>query len=149
MYSTLVGFSKCYESSFRLWLGPILVLMVRDAADLKIILNSEECFDKIDFIYKQLFTYGLLVMGGDEYKLHRKQINPLFYPMALRSYLPIINGKLKNFMARFDSGLKPNEEFELSILTGDFTMDTILATMFGVDHVDEKVRLGLIDSMEM
>lgn len=116
---------------------------------MKIILNSEECFDKIDFIYQQLFTYGMLVMNGEEYKLQRKVVNPVFFPAALKSYLPIVNDKLNSFMTRFDTRLKPNEVFELSVLTGDFTMDTILSTMFGVDHVDEDIRLGLSRGMEL
>lgn len=112
-------------------------------------LASEECFDKIGFLYKLFFKHGLFVLEGDEYKFHRKVINPLFNPAAMKSYLPIINNKVKSFMSRFDERLKPDDEIEFCRLATDFSMDAMLATMFGIDHDDEDARSKFLDSVEM
>lgn len=72
-------------------------------------------------------------MGGEEYKAHHKQLNPFFYPTALQQYIPIINTKMQNFMKRFDNQLGSNEVDFVSFAS-DFTFETILATMFGIDQ---------------
>lgn len=115
---------------------------------MKTILTSEECFDKLGYVYKLYFNYGLFVLEGDEYKLHRKAINPLLTPAAIKSYLPIIDNKVKSFIDRFDSRLTPNEEMEFGRLATDFAFDSFLATFFGIDHVGESKRMEIVKTVE-
>lgn len=126
----------------------MLFLIIRDPDDLKTILTSEECSAKLGYVYKLYFNYGLFVLEGDEYKLHRKAINPLLTPAAIKSYLPIINKKVKSFIDRFDSRLKPNEEIEFGRLATDFAFDSFLSTFYGVDHVAEDKRMEIVKTVE-
>lgn len=52
-------------------------------------------------------------------------------------------------MSRFDERLKPDDEVEFCRLATDFSMDAMLATMFGIDHDDEDARSKFLDSVEM
>lgn len=124
------------------------MLVVRDADDLKTIYTSEECFDKVNLMYDQVLDFGLLVLGGSTYKLHRKTYNPVFYPAQLRSYFPIIKRKMDGFIERFDSRLEPGKEVEFSHFTTDFTLESILATMFANDDITEAQRTAIIDAIE-
>lgn len=147
-YSTLVSITQKFETTFKVWLGPLLFLMVRDADDLKTILSSEECFDKMGIIYKRYFSYGLFVLEGDEYKSHRKAINPLFTPAALKSYLPTVNKKVEDFIFRFDRSFDPKEEIEFARLATDFSFDSSLEIFFGIGHVDQDKRLKIVEAVE-
>lgn len=120
---------------------------MRDPKDIKIALNAEECFDKPSLMYSLYFEYGMFVIGGDEYKLHRKTINPAFNIKSIQRYLPIMNMKMNELLQRFDSRLKP-EAVEFGHYGADFTLDTILSTMFGIEHTSEGARLKLIEDFD-
>lgn len=147
VYSTASDLSRKFKSTFKFWVGPFLFLIVKDADDIKIALNSEFCSEKPSIFYKPYSNFALLTMGGNMYKLHRKNINPLFYPAFLKSLLPIINSKMQSFLERFDSTLNQNA-FDFSIHSMEFTLDTILATMFGRNDVDEDVRRKFVHDFE-
>lgn len=124
------------------------MIIVRDADDLKTIFNSEECFDKINLMYKQMNDYGLFVLNGDTYKHHRKTVNPVFNPVNLRSYLPILNSKMGEFIKRFDSHLQPLKEIDISHYTTDFTLETIFSTMFSNNEINEDDRRRFIKAVD-
>lgn len=141
--------AKPFASSFKFWTGPFLFIVVRDPVDIKIALNSEETNDKIALFYKQYLAYCLFSMeGGDKYKAHRKTMTPLFSATSLQRCLPILNMKTESFFERFDRTLDPRKEIEFSHLTMDFILDSILATMFGVDNVSDDERMKFVVDTE-
>lgn len=147
IYLTAITISKHFENTFKLWAGPFLILVVRDPDDIKIALNSDECFDKPSLIYSPYFSYGLFVMGGDAYKFHRKNINPVLYPACLQSIIPILDSRMQSFMERLDAKLT-SKQIEFSHYASDYTLDTILATMFGVDNIAEEARFKFADDVD-
>lgn len=128
-------------------MGPFLLLVVKDPEDIKIVFNSDECFDKPLSFYNLYIGYSLFVFRADVYKIHRRAINPLFYPTALRSYLPIINAKMTKFLENFDLKLS-SEKVDICHQAMDFTLESSLATLFGNETVDEKARLKFIEDVE-
>jgi cytochrome P450 len=132
LYSSGMEIVNSFTSSFKVWVGPFLVFVVRDPSEVKILLNSEDCFEKPNMIYRTYFSYGMLTMGGETYKLHRKTILPLFYPKPLQQYHSKINAKMNSFLKDFDNNLKPTE-MEMSEHALEFALDTFLETMFGMD----------------
>lgn len=137
--------AKPFASSFKFWTGPKFYVVVRDPVDIKTVLNSDEAFDKIAIFYKQYLSYCLFSMeGGEKYKSHRKTMTPLFSATSLQRCLPILNMKTENFFERFDKAFDPKKEIEFSHLTMDFILDTILATMFGVDNVSDDERMKFV-----
>lgn len=145
LYSSGMDLVNSFKSSFKVWAGPFLVFVVRDAKEVEILLNSEKCFEKPKMIYNTFFSYGMLTMGGDSYKLHRKTILPLFYPTALQRYSKIINAKVNNFLTEFD-GVK-SSEIEMSEYVLDFSLDSFFATMFGM-NIDKKIRRKFLHDAE-
>lgn len=129
-YTNLAAFSKPFSGNFKIWYFWYLLLVVRDPDDIKIALNSEKCFEKPSFLYKAFNKGGMLVIGGDEYKLHRKTIMPIFSKQHLRQYLVIANAKMQNFLQQFDLKLD-KKPFDFFHHASDFTLDTIMTTLFG------------------
>lgn len=131
----------------KVWFGPFLMLVVRNPEDLKIILNADESHDKPLFFYKMFTRYGLIVLNGKESKVHRKAINPVFSSKNLRSYLPIIDEKVKIFLKRFESRLSA-EDIDMHHAALDYSLETILAALFGNNQVEEKERSFFIKATE-
>lgn len=142
------NFSKDFKTTFKVWFGPYLMIFVRDADDFKKILTSEESFDKVNLMYDKIIDFGLLTLGGDTYRLHRKIVIPVFFPTNLKSYFPIIREKMNDFLKRFDDRLDSSDELEFCHLAQDFTFETIMATMFSKDDVTEHERLEYVHASE-
>lgn len=148
LYSTLLKEVKRFETTFKVWIGPYLLVVVRDADDLKTILYSKECFDKSSLFYDLFVDYGLFGLGGRTYKLHRRTINPVFYPMQLKSFFPIIKQKTNEFLQRFDGQLEPSKEIEFSHHATDFSLDSIVSTLFSKVDTTEQERGEFIEANE-
>lgn len=146
MYSFGLNLSKAFKTNCKLWAGPYLLLIVKDPEDVKIIFNSDKCSDKTPFVYNVYFSYGLLVMNGDKYKLHRKSMMPLLYPTNLKTFLPITNAKTISFLKEFDSKLS-SKAADFSCHFMDLTFDTSLVTLFGVD-IAQNDRIQFVHNME-
>lgn len=123
------------------------MVVVREPEEIKTILNSDYSFEKPLMIYKCFFSYGLLTTGGDINKLHRKRVNPLFYPTKLQSYVPTLNAKVTTFLKRFDSNLIL-EEIEMSEHATYFAIDSMLATLFGIDDISEEMKENYLKNSE-
>jgi cytochrome P450 family 4 len=104
-------------------------LLLKKPEEIKIVLNSEETFDKPEHGLNMFFKYGLLTEGGEKYKTQRKAVTPFFLPSNLKRFYPIINDKFTAFLNDFDKDLKA-EEFDITHTIMNFTLDTILLTMF-------------------
>lgn len=128
-------------------MGPHFFLSIKKPEDIKIVLNSEETFEKPDHGANVYFKYGLLTDGGEKYKMQRKAVTPFFGLSNLKRFYPIINGKLSGFMRRFDENL-PVGEFNMTDYAMDFTLDTILMTMFNRPHVDQKKRSDYLENCD-
>lgn len=148
-YLKLVEFTTEFKllKGVKVWFGPVLCYFPLEPEDIKIILNSEDCLDKPLFIYNEVFLYGLIAMNGNEYKIHRKAIRPLFTPQFLRSALPQIDSMMNKFLSEFDSRLKP-EAFDLVHDSMELVFNTTMAVFFGIDDLDQKVRRQFVHDME-
>lgn len=149
MYSCLINRENLAKETHSCWVGHMFWLVVKKPEEIKIILNSQETFDKPDHGVNILVEHGLLTEGGEKYKLQRKTVNPFFVASNLKKFFPIINRKVGEFINRFDDRL-PSEEEEFNISPGimDFTLDTIFNTMFNIPHVPEEKRLQFLENMD-
>lgn len=142
----MVALFEPFSGNFKMWYCCFLTLVVRDPEDIKIALNSKKCFEKPSFLYKTFFTSGMLVTGGDEYKLHRKTIMPIFSKEHLRSYLVIANSKMQNFLQQFDLKLD-SKPFDFYHHASDFTFDTLMPSLFG-KNIDKDLRCQFLHNAE-
>lgn len=149
LYTAMIRLTKQFRSTFTAWLGPFLLVVVRDADDMKAILASEECFDKVNFFYDLFdFECGLLVLNGKTYKQHRRNTIPVFHPAQLKKFLPIAREKMNNFLKRFDGRLEPLKEIDFGHLATDYALETTLATMFSNNSFTENERIKMITATE-
>lgn len=103
---------------------------MRNPEDIKIAMNSELCFEKHP-TYEFFFKYGLLTVGGDQYRWHRKLVNPLFTPMNVRNLMPIINEETKSFLELYAHEME-SKQIDMRRLMGKFTFKTVIRTFFGM-----------------
>jgi cytochrome P450 len=136
-----------FESTFKVYAGPILVVVVREPDEIKTLLNSEFCFEKPFMLYSAFFSYGLLTSGGEVNKLHRKTVYPLFSPTNLQNLLPLLNKKVASFLNKFDHHLSLNE-IDISKHALDFAFDSMMATLFGVKNLSEEVKAEFLRDVE-
>lgn len=138
---------KSFESTFKVYARPILAVVVREPDEIKVLLNSEHCFEKPFMLYSSFFTYGLLTTGGDVNKLHRKTVNPLFSPTNLQHLLPFLNEKVTSFLDKFDNHLSENE-VDISDHALEFAFDSMMATLFGVNNLSDKAKADFLRDVE-
>lgn len=124
--------------------------MVKDPDDIKIALNSGSCFAKAPLVYDLYMPYGVFAIADlDEYKMHRRVVTPLFYPAAFKAYLPVLNVKMKAFLSSFESKLTKEVAMEISQHSQNYTLDTLMANMFGIHEISEEARVKLVNDVEM
>lgn len=142
----LFELAKPFKSNLRAWFGTMPLLCLKDPEDIKTLLTSSGAFEKPVTLYKQLFSYGFLTIGGTPYRRQRKAVERLFHPTSLTENLPTINRKMKSFMDKFDKNINP-EIFDISHTATDFTLDTLLATTFEMDSASEETRKKFVHNM--
>uniref|UniRef100_A0A1L8E439 Putative cytochrome n=1 Tax=Nyssomyia neivai TaxID=330878 RepID=A0A1L8E439_9DIPT len=131
---------KKYSSFHHFWLGPRLYLLVCDPKLIQTILFSQEALnrdDVYDFVSLLGDGGGLLTLKGQEWKTHRKNLNPCFSLKILQSYMPIFNEQagimMKNMSAKLNKG-----SFNFYEFMDACTLDMICQTTLGTDmHIQK------------
>jgi cytochrome P450 len=112
------------------WLGHVFAVVLNSPDDIKIVMNSDKCFEKYP-TYQFYFKYGLFTEGGEKYKQQKKSLNPLFMPSNLKTLIPIINENFKHFMSQNEKNME-GKEFSMKPLASKFTINTVLGTLVGL-----------------
>lgn len=115
--------------------------------DIKIILNSDECYDKPVMFYEKIVKHGLMSLNGEAHKHQRKALNPAFFPGVLKSFLPVLSSKVDKFLKSFDESLS-SEPFDLFHHTMEFTLESTLATLFGNEGMNKEERSEFVCTVD-
>ncbi|KAL1394468.1 hypothetical protein pipiens_011932 [Culex pipiens pipiens] len=86
--TALLDISQRYTSPVKFWLGPLLMVVVDRPEDLKIVLNSQHCLDKVDPYRFFRVDRGLFAAPKELWKRHRKVLMPAFGPKVVDGFLP-------------------------------------------------------------
>lgn len=86
--TALLDISQRYTSPVKFWLGPLLMVVVDRPEDLKIVLNSQHCLDKVDPYRFFRVDLGLFAAPKELWKRHRKVLMPAFGPKVVDGFLP-------------------------------------------------------------
>nr|CAD7461920.1 unnamed protein product [Timema tahoe] len=144
--------ARKYFPTARIWAGPYLFIFVSDPCDLEILMNSEKCIERERFkniaeIYP--LGDGLIAIGGEQWKIHRKFILSSFHYRHFEYFVKIFNKKssiLVNCLKH-----DPNTVTSINILHY-FTraaFDSICETIIGVEmNSQDKGSDKFIDSMQ-
>jgi hypothetical protein len=146
--NVLMSITEAYKSEplVKIWYGPLLYVSCFNPEDAKIVLNSPRFLKKPRIVYSSLAKFALLTISGEEYKVHRKAITPLFTPKSLKNFLPLINQVANEFLVEFDENLT-GKYFDISFNTLDFALNSILRTFFNIDEISKESRMKLLDHL--
>ncbi|XP_062431666.1 cytochrome P450 4V2 isoform X2 [Rhea pennata] len=78
---------------FKIWLGPLPVMVLYDPDSVEVILSSSKHIEK-SYLYKFLQPWlgtGLLTSTGDKWRTRRKMITPTFHFAILTDFLDVMN----------------------------------------------------------
>lgn len=132
-FKSLTGIALSYTTPSRVWYGPYCIVVIDQAKDLQIVLNSPKCRDKSE-VYKFVgLSKGLVVAGGDLWKSHRKLLDPSFHVNVLQSFMPVFNRKSKTLVCELGKRSNQPEE-DVFLQVAACTLETLLETLFGVER---------------
>lgn len=127
----MASFGKTYGNLSKLWLGNRLFVYVDDPWFAESILNSPICINKGDS-YKYIYEFtgdGLVTSKGENWRRHRKLLNPSFSYHVTNKFLPIFNKHIRLLMDRLQSFCKETT-FNIHPLIQDCSMDMICGKFF-------------------
>lgn len=132
---------KEYPSPAKIWLGPMLALLIDDPNDLQIVLNSPSCLEKAKPYTFFGYSMGLFSSEVSTWKVHRKLLSNCFSFSVLKDFIPIMNEKAQTFVDILQPKIGHNE-FDMLWYTSAFTLDTAMRTNFQLEINIQKDSLG-------
>lgn len=117
----------------KVWVGPRLLVFLKDPRDVEIILSSHVHIDKSPEyrFFKPWLGNGLLISTGEKWRAHRKLIAPTFHLNVLKSFLDLFN---QNSRATVEKMAKHNGEvFDCHDYMSECTVEILLETAMGVN----------------
>ncbi|XP_046665741.1 cytochrome P450 4C1-like [Homalodisca vitripennis] len=123
-----------YESPFRIWMGPILLIMVSDPDNLQIVLNSSKTLEKGSLyrFFRDAAGTGLFTAPVDKWKRNRRAITPAFNTRLLEQFMPVFNQQNRLLVAKLGERVG-HGLFDVWDYVSPATFDIICQTALGVD----------------
>ncbi|KAL7025579.1 hypothetical protein ACKWTF_013543 [Chironomus riparius] len=130
-------------------MGPVLLIIVGNPEDAKIVLTSKDCIEKPNFM--KFFGAPESILFGDygPWHAHRKILNPYFNAQGVKALIPLFNKKTRIFMDVVKE-MEGKEEFNIFYYLTSLALETITKVMdFDVNILNlEKVeREGYIHNL--
>lgn len=119
---------KDAEGTVKTWLGPILMVILSNPEDVKIVMKAKECINKPRFV--KFFGAPESILFGDykSWHSHRKILNPYFNVQGVKAFVPIFNEKVKILMERVKE-MEGKEEFNVFYYLIALSLETIMKVM--------------------
>ncbi|NXC45564.1 CP4V2 protein, partial [Penelope pileata] len=117
---------------FKLWLGPLAVVVLFHPDTVEVILNSSKHIEK-SFLYKFLHPWlgnGLLTSTGDKWRSRRKMITPTFHFAILNNFLEVMNEQGSILLEKLERHVD-KEPFNIFIYITLCALDIICETAMG------------------
>lgn len=142
-YQSYLEIVRSFESASKIYVWPYLFVTIRDAEDVKIILNDKNCNEK-HLLHKRFFNDGLVTLFGEKYRLRKKVVKEAFYPAFVKGHLPTIVAKTMSCLNRLEATPRKGE-FDILESIFDFTLDVFLSTTLGRGDVDDHLRQKYVE----
>lgn len=119
------------ETPFATWFGPSLVIGVADPEDMQTILNADQCLDK-PYVYEHLRNEtGLFASKKDEWKKHRRVLNPTFNRKVMNNFMSTFDTKSRTLVKQLERHIGTSFDIYRPIFKA--LLDTIMSTGLGMD----------------
>ena len=95
-------------------------------------------------ILDRLFPRGLMLLDGEEHRLHRKALSVAFKPTAMKVYLAALNAQIGARLADWHAQLRRsrNEELRVYPAIKQLTLDLAASAFLGVDLGPEALAVN-------
>ncbi|XP_031617885.1 probable cytochrome P450 313a4 [Contarinia nasturtii] len=127
-------FHRNHGGPGKFWLGNRLFVYIDDPKHFEIILNAPDSLNKgdsYDFIVESI-GHGLITLKSDEWRFHRKNLNPSFHYNVVKSFYPTFNRNLKIFINKLQCQTGRGK-FKLPPIIQACAMDMICETTLGLE----------------
>lgn len=124
----------------RFWIGYNLLIFPTDPDDLKTILNSPQCINKASH-YSITLPNGLLQIEGDQWKMHRRLLNPCLSNAFLKTCFPNINAAAKQLCDALKT-IKSDGDFFPHLVTA--VLNQLIAVLY-----NSKYKLQAAEGFDM
>lgn len=119
----LLDVSKEVETTpVQAWFGPILMVILTEPQDIKIILTNEHSLNKPYFYDHFHCKTSIIATNKETWKPHRRALNTTFNISMLLSYIPILNDKSRILLHEMDAHVKEPGDLYRTIFIGMIDM---------------------------
>ncbi|XP_046734964.1 cytochrome P450 4C1-like [Diprion similis] len=132
LLNRIIQLCQPYDDPFRLWMGPKLIVVVKNPRDIEVVLNSSTATYK-PFEYRFLAAYlgqGLVTESGSIHRAHRKVIMPMVNGKPLNAFVDCFDRHSRRCVERLESKIGAGE-FDIMHYMDDCTFDMVLETIMG------------------
>ncbi|XP_046734966.1 uncharacterized protein LOC124404677 [Diprion similis] len=131
--------SKPYNDPFRAWLGPKLLVVIKNPRDFEVVFNSNVASHK-PYEYRFLESYlgrGLVTESGSIHRVHRKVLLPMVTGKPLNSYIECFDRHSRRCVECLERQVDQGE-FDVMHFMDDCTLDMVLETIMGTPGTAQK-----------
>lgn len=132
LFHTMVNLAKVIQCPGKVWLGHELVVFVHTPENIQKVLNSKECLDKPKFYKFFKVPQGSLFGFVDDWRRHRKILNPGFNLEILKTFIPLFDAKSKKLIKIFNSKCGESQ-FDVYPHMINFFLEATLNAIFDFD----------------
>ncbi|XP_046467757.1 cytochrome P450 4C1-like isoform X1 [Neodiprion pinetum] len=132
LLNRIIEVSRPYDNPFRVWMGPKLVVVVKNPRDVEVVMNSKITSHK-PYEYRFLASYlgpGIVTESGSIHRAHRKVIMPLVSGKSLNAYIDCFDRQSRRCVECL-AGKVGEGEFDVMHYMDDCTLDMVLETVMG------------------
>ncbi|XP_035443083.2 cytochrome P450 6B5-like [Spodoptera frugiperda] len=119
------------------YLGTEPTLIIQDPELIKVVMTKDYYYfsgrEASNYWDKELVTRNLFFSYGDNWKVQRQNLTPLFSSAKMKNMFHLIEKCARDFENMLDQEAQTGKDIEVRALMGKFTMDAIGNCVFGIE----------------
>ncbi|XP_001230597.4 cytochrome P450 4c21 [Anopheles gambiae] len=151
-YEIFKSLTRAYKDNkriFKLCFGPIPVICPTHPDLIQKIMTEQASMDK-PFVYDFMrVDHGLLTAQYDEWRVHRKALNPTFNTRILNSFIPIFTDCVAKMIANMEKHAGDEKPINVLEFTSPCTLEMICRTSLGGKVLEREGKQEFIEGLEI
>uniref|UniRef100_A0A182VYB0 Cytochrome P450 n=1 Tax=Anopheles minimus TaxID=112268 RepID=A0A182VYB0_9DIPT len=151
-YEIFKSLSRAYDNDkriFKLSFGPIPVICPTHPDLIQKIMTEPVSMDK-PFVYDFMrVNHGLLTAQYDEWRVHRKALNPTFNTRILNSFIPIFTDCVEKMISNLHKHENDQKPINMLEFTSPCTLEMICRTSLGGKVLEREGKQEFIEGLEI